>query len=132
MFKSLFVSAALLLSLSAFAEGDHSHTENVCSTKNPDVCAHLGLHSALKSTEAGRFIVDIMTPNGAPYTNLKVVLWMPDMDHGSSPVTLKEMGNNKYLATDAWFIMPGTWLVKLNFDFAGENLDIDIPLEIAE
>lgn len=133
MLKSLLVSAALMLSLPAFADDHgHTHTPNVCSTKNPDVCAHLGLYGTLKSSVANQFIVDIMTPNAAPFQNLKVVLWMPDMGHGSSPVTMQDIGNNHYLVTDAWFIMPGQWTVKLNFDFGGENLDIEIPLEIAE
>lgn len=131
MFKSPFVSAALLFSTPVFA-GGHTHTPDVCSAQNPDVCAHLGLHQELKSTVANQFIVDIMTPGGEAFTNLKVVLWMPDMGHGSSPVTMKDLGNNHYLVSDAWFLMPGNWVVKLNFDFAGQNLDIEIPLQIAE
>jgi YtkA-like protein len=132
MFKPLLVSAALLLSLPAFAEDGHSHTPNVCSTKNPDVCAHLGIYGTLKSSVANRFIVDILTPGNAAYSNLKVVLWMPDMGHGSSPVSLQDIGSNHYMVTDAWFIMKGKWAVKLNFDFNGQNLDIEIPVEITE
>lgn len=132
MFQSILVSAALMLSLPAFADNGHTHTPNVCSTKNPDVCAHLGIYGELKSTVANQFIVDIMTPDGSAFTNLKVVLWMPDMGHGSSPVSLQDVGNNHYLVTNAWFVMTGQWTVKLNFDFNGENLDIEIPVEIAE
>jgi hypothetical protein len=132
MFKAILVTTALLFSFSALAQDGHTHTPNVCSAKNPDVCAHLGLPSILKTTEEGQFIVDIMTPAKAPFTNLKVVLWMPDMGHGSSPVTLQDIGHNHYQVSNAWFVMTGKWLVKLNFDFDGENLDIEIPIEIVE
>jgi hypothetical protein len=132
MFQSILLSAALMLSLPTFADNGHTHTPNVCSTKNPDVCAHLGIYGELKSSVANQFIVDIMTPDGSAFTNLKVVLWMPDMGHGSSPVSLQDVGNNHYLVTNAWFVMTGQWTVKLNFDFNGENLDIEIPVEIAE
>lgn len=132
MFKSIIAGLSLMFSLSAFAVGDYTHTPDFCSVKNPQVCAHLGLHKVLKSTEAGQFLVDIMTPNAELYTNLKVDLWMPDMGHGSSPVTLKQLRHNYYLVTDAWFMMPGNWVVRLNFDFKGENLDIEIPMEIKE
>lgn len=132
MFKSLFVGVALLFSLSAFADDGHTHTQNVCAAKNPAVCAHLGIYGTLNSTDAAKFIVDVMTPDGAAYTNLKVVLWMPDMGHGSRPVTLQDMGHNHSLVTDAYFIMAGAWLVKLNFDYAGQNLDIDIPVDVAQ
>jgi len=132
MFKSLFVSTALLFSLSAFADGGHTHTPDYCSTKNPAVCAHLGIHKDLKAGEASEFIVDIMTPNGEAYTNLSVVLWMPAMGHGSAPVTLQDMGHNHYLVSNAQFIMAGQWVVKLGFDFAGEALAIEVPVEIGE
>jgi len=134
MFKIILALATfacgLMISLPTLAE-DHTHTENVCSAKMANLCSHLGLHSALKTTEAGRFIVDIMTPDLAPVTNLKVTLWMPDMGHGSSPVVIKDIGNNHYLVTDAWFVMVGKWLVKLEFDFYGNTHQIDIPVDIA-
>jgi hypothetical protein len=132
MFKPALVSIAFFLSFSALAGGSHKHTPDVCAAKKPVVCAHLGLPRALNTKAEGEFIVDIMTPDQAPYTNLKVVLWMPEMGHGSSPVTLQDMGKNHYKVTKAKFMMVGKWLVQLNFDFNGENLDIEIPLEIAE
>lgn len=130
MFKSLLVSASLMFSLSAFADGGHRHSENVCSTADANVCAHLGFHSDLKSTEAGQFIVDIMVQDQVE--NLQVTLWMPDMGHGTSPVTLSDIGNSHWLVKDAWFVMPGNWVVKLDFVIAGTQHHIEIPVEIAE
>lgn len=142
MFKSLVatiattVITATVLSISvvpsARAEGSHEHSENVCATQNAEVCAHLGLHSVLKSTEAGRFIAHFFTPENTAVSNLKVVLWMPDMGHGTSPVTIREIGPNRYEVSEAWFLMPGHWLVKMSFDFAGASHQIDIPLDIKE
>lgn len=44
----------------------------------------------------------------APAT-VGVVLWMPSMDHGSSPVTVERKGRGLYLATDVYFVMGGEW-----------------------
>lgn len=132
MLKIFLIASSLFLSHMALADGDHSHTETLCSSQNTAVCAHLGLHQELNSQDEGRFIAHIFTPNEALVSNLAVELWMPDMDHGSSPVALKDAGKNHYLVTNAWFIMKGAWLVKLSFDFEGARHQIDIPVEIVK
>lgn len=43
---------------------------------------------------------------------LKVVLWMPDMGHGSSPIKLEKIGVGTYRASNAFFSMPGTWEIR--------------------
>lgn len=44
---------------------------------------------------------------------LAVVLWMPSMGHGSSPVHIQKVATGIYKITDAYFIMPGEWEIRL-------------------
>lgn len=50
--------------------------------------------------------------NISPETELNVVLWMPSMGHGSSPVNLNEIKDGAYRASDVFFIMPGEWEIR--------------------
>ncbi len=41
-----------------------------------------------------------------------IVLWMPSMGHGSSPVKIERVDVGRYRATDIFFIMPGPWDIR--------------------
>ena len=41
-----------------------------------------------------------------------VILWMPSMGHGSSPVSVERIDIGTYRATQVFFIMPGEWQIK--------------------
>ncbi len=41
-----------------------------------------------------------------------IVLWMPSMGHGSSPVKIERVDIGRYRATDIFFIMPGPWDIR--------------------
>jgi hypothetical protein len=55
--------------------------------------------------------------DGTPQDGLTiaVVPWMPAMDHGSSTPTVTAEGGGKYLVTELYFFMPGTWVLKTSF-----------------
>lgn len=44
---------------------------------------------------------------------VSVLLWMPSMGHGSSPVTLEKIKDGEYKATQVFFIMPGSWEIHI-------------------
>ena len=46
-------------------------------------------------------------------SEVAVALWMPAMGHGSSPVTVGPQGGGVYSVSKAYFIMPGTWDVRV-------------------
>jgi hypothetical protein len=46
-----------------------------------------------------------VTPINEPF----VMLWMPSMGHGSSPVSVEFIETGKYRIKDVFFIMPGPW-----------------------
>ena len=130
--KSFIFVVGLLIANFAFAEGDHS--EDVCSSVNPAVCAHLGHMTKVSTSEEVRFVAHVMTPQNAAITNFKLDLWM-DMGghgHGSSPVKITPFAVNKYRITDAYFVMAGRWLVRMTFDFEGQAHSIQIPVIVEE
>lgn len=123
----LFVLAS---SASAFTSENHSVT--VCSELDPAVCAHLGLPEKLSASGKTRFIAHILTKDDMPVSNVKVKLWMPDMGHGTSPVKVEAREKNHFLVSNAYFVMAGTWLVKIDFEFANSSHHLEIPVEIGE
>lgn len=44
---------------------------------------------------------------------IAVVLWMPSMGHGSSPVKIQKTADGIYLVSKVYFIMPGDWEIRL-------------------
>lgn len=56
------------------------------------------------SSESGPYI--------DPLNTLSVVLWMPSMGHGSSPVTIEKLDTGVYRVRRVYFIMPGEWEVR--------------------
>lgn len=120
--------ATFLSSGSVLAEGDHS--EDVCSVKNTSVCAHLGHMTKVNSSDEVKFIAHIMAPKNTQVTNFKLDLWMPSMGHGSSPVTITQVGVNKYQISEAYFIMNGSWEVRVTFDFDGATHNLSFPVQV--
>lgn len=41
-----------------------------------------------------------------------IVLWMPSMGHGSSPVKIERVDVGRYRASEIFFIMPGPWDIR--------------------
>lgn len=47
-----------------------------------------------------------------PVNSPFILLWMPSMGHGSSPVTLERTDVGRFKATEIFFIMPGPWEIR--------------------
>ncbi|MGE5085806.1 MAG: FixH family protein [Bacillota bacterium] len=47
-----------------------------------------------------------------PTNSLSVVLWMPSMGHGSSPVTIEKLEPGIFRVRRVYFIMPGEWEIR--------------------
>ena len=68
-------------------------------------------------------ILKFMDGSGSPVeltSDLAVVLWMPDMGHGSAPTTIERshdaQGNlipGEHLVSKMYFVMPGLWEVRV-------------------
>jgi len=131
--KILTITAAIFLSLTVNAQQlkEHKgiHTPNVC-VENTNVCAHLMFPKAPNSSDESQFIVHFMTQE--TIKNVNVMLWMPDMGHGSAPVTLNALDPVHYKISQAFFIMPGLWEVQVSFEINNELQQIKIPVNIQE
>jgi nitrogen fixation protein FixH len=54
---------------------------------------------------------------------VKVVLWMPSMGHGSSPVTVEKVSDGVYRASHVFFSMGGDWDIRFQLFTNGEKTD---------
>lgn len=139
MLKIILPVLSLLIGLTlhtnkAFAESFTSET--VCAENQPYVCASIKSEQILNSVDEGVFVVSFKTPKDSPVENLAVDLFM-DMGnghgHGSAPVEVQQLQPaNQFQVQNAWFIMQGPWLVRLNFVFNQKNYQINIPIQIQE
>lgn len=53
----------------------------------------------------------------------QVVLWMPSMSHGSSPVFTSKEDTGTYRANNVFFIMPGEWEIKFQIKEGNQIID---------
>jgi hypothetical protein len=128
----IFVVAMMVCFVAGATDGDHS--EDVCSTLNPAVCAHLGHMTKVNSTDEVQFVTHVMTPQNKAISNLKVDLWMQmgNHGHGSSPVKLTQFATNKFRVTEAYFVMTGQWLVRVSFDYENQTHKLAFPVTVSE
>ena len=47
-----------------------------------------------------------------PRNDVAIVLWMPSMGHGSTPVTITRTDVGRFTASEIFFIMPGPWEIR--------------------
>ena len=60
----------------------------------------------------------------APITSdqtVKVILWMPSMGHGSTPLTVEKISASVFRVSRVYFIMPGDWEIRVQI-LNGETL----------
>jgi hypothetical protein len=69
--------------------------------------------------------------DGSPAQGLTVGVqtWMPAMNHGSSTPTVTEEGGGKYLVSDVYLYMPGTWQLLVTFSGAlDDHATLTLPV----
>jgi hypothetical protein len=71
--------------------------------------------SPINSNEVGHFLLIAKKNNIASDlpSGFSVILWMPSMGHGSSPVTISRLGAGIYDISRVYFIMDGEWQVRV-------------------
>lgn len=100
------------------------------TTPTPSACpldfSHLGYCASVTwttgpSSDESAFTLKFWVKNGGgesgpfvdPAPSVGVKLWMPDMGHGSSPVTITRTEAGVYQVSRVFFIMPGDWEVRV-------------------
>lgn len=107
---------------------ESSHQNNQASTNEPPLspttcpiyftqkklCAELIWEKQPTESETGSFTLQFYDTNHQPISfeaniNLAIYLWMPSMNHGSSPMQIQLIGPGLYKIRRVYFIMPGEW-----------------------
>ena len=109
----------LLCSTSAFAE--------VCSTKT-DVCVDLKSDIAFSTKQEGRFSLALNAEL------VKIDLWMQmgQHGHGSSPLKVTPVSPSEYDITKAYFVMRGSWQIRVTYKKNAVEETLIIPVTIKE
>lgn len=125
---------AALMGLGFVAQASEDHTPNICTQDNEQLCLHVGFHDGVPAVSSeAQFMVHFMVGpdiDAALIANVQVELWMPDMGHGSSPVAVEQLDAVHFHVSQAYFIMPGTWEIRVNFTYNGEAKAIYVPVTI--
>ena len=128
--KNLFLTSLLLLS--ACARPDYINPSEINGAQNnahqsctlnltqSGLCASLTWTQGPVSPAESEFILKFWNATGSsengpyvdPTNTLAVVLWMPSMGHGSSPVTIEKLEPGVYRVRRVYFIMPGEWEIR--------------------
>ena len=115
----LFVGCAKPNYQDAIAQGQ----QNVNGNGYKLASATLGLaidlifDKAPTDSEENFFTLQFHNPDGVTAValdkNVAVILWMPSMGHGSSPVKIQKTADGIYRVSKVYFIMPGDWEIRL-------------------
>lgn len=87
-----------------------------------------------------QFKLHLMEKEGASLSGdqiPEVVLWMPHHGHGSSPVQMAEAVDKDglvmpghYEVTEAYFVMPGLWEIRIKTLLAGQEYNFTFAVEL--
>jgi len=146
---NFFLTGIFFLALTACARPDYlsvdprqqNHTQDQCAlifSKN-SLCANVHWSQGPQTPAESEFILKFWnsknaTENGPyndPAQNPSVVLWMPSMGHGSSPVKVEKLETGVYRIKRVYFIMSGEWEVRIslkNADGSSEQQTLSLVL----
>jgi hypothetical protein len=113
----------LLMTSNVFACEFNLKKLNVCVNWKFDESPVAG-----KNLKAQFYFTNIQNPSLkiVPEGNLKIDLWMPDMNHGSRPMIITQNESMTFVAEKIYFMMKGTWLVRMKLlGPADEVIDSD-------
>lgn len=144
MFDKLTIAITALWLFTACADPKYVSRESTPQIENQEKVAvadivwpqsnlSIWLKWELMPTEEkfGSFILKIGHPNSADRTpvlqdiegDVAVVLWMPSMGHGSSPITVERIDVGTYRASKVFFTMPGDWEIRVQRKSGGLILE---------
>lgn len=109
-FSSLLLILASFSTMAAF-NGQH------LTFSEGRVHAHISWEVGPEVEKESALLVEFKTSDHKPMvikSDLKVVLFMPDMGHGSSPTKAKKISESTFKVSKVFFTMPGVWEVRLS------------------
>jgi len=98
--------------------------------KKIDLCIHWQWQIYPTTSEVGDFLFRTYRlaeqdafPIAVEDFHLEIELWMPSMNHGSSPVRVRHTDRGLFLAEEVFFVMPGDWQIKFQYKENGKLID---------
>lgn len=137
MKNMMLVMMLVLAPVLGFAEEGHehegTHTPNLCLNDSPKVCAHFMFPKAVNTMDESQFMLHVLKDKAMTVTNMKVELWM-DMGsghgHGSAPVKIQQKSPEHFFVTNAFFMMEGEWIVRVDFELDGVARHLEFPIVV--
>lgn len=131
-----FLTIAFCFSLSACAKPNYQDSKDLkvsqkvglsCSSIS-NLCHRLTWETMPTETTMGSFKLEFFQSNlDSPWRDLpgdlSVVLWMPSMGHGSSPVQIEKVAPGIYHVTRVFFVMPGEWEIRVQLKNGNSVVD---------
>lgn len=97
---------------------DHKPASTCALSYADGLCVDIAWEVQPTDEAPGAFLLKFYSANAPeialdPQAKVAVVLWMPSMGHGSSPVTVTPVSAGVYRATNVYFVMPGAWEIRI-------------------
>lgn len=123
--KSFFVILALVLSIPSFA--------NVCSQATK-VCVNYQTETSFTTGQEGRFQLFLTSTDQKEVSLVKADLWMQmgQHGHGSSPLKITQLAPGQFDVTKAYFVMKGTWQIRVTYAQESQQETLIIPVTIRD
>ncbi len=105
-------------------------TDSDCSLSyaQSDLCGQILWEKVPTESEMGSFLLKFHLQSSPkelidPSYTVQVVLWMPSMGHGSSPVKIQKIETGVYRIYNVFFIMPGEWEIRIQLKDGANVID---------
>jgi len=95
---------------SNFSDANKDSVECALPLKKLDQCVRLTWVQESNDSHMGIFNLDFTK---AMTNDVRAVLWMPSMGHGSRPTTIARLSETQFQISNVAFIMPGEWEIRI-------------------
>lgn len=128
--KVMLLVVLMLLSSLSFSAIDH---EGTCSQVTK-VCAIYHNEAPFSTTQEGRFTLFLESSDQKEVTLIKADLWMQmgNHEHSSSPLKITQLAPGEYDITKAYFVMKGTWQIRVTYEQESKQETLMIPVVIKQ
>ena len=128
--KLLLCAALLSLSFLSFANINH---EGTCSQVTK-VCAVYHTDSPFVANQEARFQLFLESSDQKEVSFVKADLWMQmgEHGHGSSPLKIIQVAPGQFDITKAYFVMKGTWQIRVTYEQDSKQETLIIPVTIKQ
>jgi hypothetical protein len=110
-----------------------TYSAQICSTTTT-VCADIQSDLPFTTKSEGRFELKLEDNKQSEINLVKIDLWMQmgNHGHGSSPLKVLPLATNQFDVTNAYFVMRGTWQIRITYRLNNFQETLILPTPISE